>query len=61
MTDKKKIEFRKLLAEYLIQVSLNVSTEDTMQGLIKLETWIDQYVSAEIAVIIGHNSKLKVN
>jgi len=61
MTDKRKIEFRKLLAEYLMQVSLNVSTEDTMQGLIRIETWIDNYLTAEIAVIIGNNSKLTVN
>jgi hypothetical protein len=61
MTDKKKIEFRKMLAEYLVMLSKNESQSDTLVMLEKIEKWIDAYTDSEIGKIIGANSKLKVN
>lgn len=61
MTDKKKIEFRKMLAEYLVMLSANNGQSDTLVMLEKIEKWIDAHCDSELAKIIGANSKLKVN
>ncbi len=61
MTDNEKIEFRKLLADYTLMLSKSPTTHEVMQYLLALEQLIDKMINAELARVIGKNSKFRIN